>query len=95
MAFRTPTPLNSTDRQLGQRADAMILRNSILHSEPVFAAEPVPVTALFRKEVAEPCALGPWPGPCVARLASLAALICSGVLRSGSESFTCSFARAT
>ena len=33
--------------------------------------------------------------PLLARLASLAALICSGVLRSGSESLTCSLARAT
>src|ERR1700733_1329808 len=33
--------------------------------------------------------------PRVARLASRAALICSGVRRSGSESFTCSFLRET
>jgi hypothetical protein len=67
----------------------------ILQSEAVFAEEPVPVTARFRKEAADPCALDPWPGPCVARLASRAALISSGVLKSGSESFTFSFARAT
>ena len=95
MALRTPTPLNSTDLQFGHRAEAIILPDSFLQSEAVFADEPVPVTALFRKEAAEPCALDPCPGPWVARLASRAALICSGVLRSGSESWTCSFARET
>jgi len=94
MAFRTPTPRNSTDLQFGQCAAAIMLY-SILQSEAVFADEPVPVTARFRKEAADPCAVGPWPGPCVARLASRAALICSGVLKSGSESFTFSLARAT
>jgi len=59
MALRTPTPLNSTDLQFGQRADAIFLPISILHSEPVFAAEPVPIAALFREEIAEPCTLGP------------------------------------
>ena len=53
------------------------------------------MAVLFRGAPAVPCTLGPWPGPCVARLASRAALICSGVLRSGSESLTCSFARET
>jgi hypothetical protein len=58
MAFRTPTPRNSTDLQLGQCAEAIILY-SILQSEAVFADEPVPVAALFRKEAADPGALGP------------------------------------
>ena len=94
MVFLTPTPLNSTDLQFGQCADAIFLPISI-HSEPVFADEPVPMAALFRTEPAEPCTVGPWPGPCVARLASRAALISSGVLKSGSDTFTFSFARAT
>jgi len=96
MALRTPTPRNSTDLQLGQRAADIILGSSILQSEVlVFDDEPVPVGALLRKEAAEPGALGPWPGPWAARLASRAALICSGVRKSGSESLTFSFARET
>ena len=53
------------------------------------------MTALSGTAPPVPCTAGPWPEPWVARLASRAALICSGVLRSGSESFTFSFARET
>jgi hypothetical protein len=50
---------------------------------------------LLRNGGAAPGALVPPPRPAEGRLASRAALICSGVLRSGSESLTRSFARAT
>lgn len=61
----------------------------------VFAALPVDGGRLPRKEGAAPGAFDSLPRAAGARLASRAALICSGVRTSGSDSLTCCFARAT
>ena len=69
-------------------------RREYFHEASVFAALPV-APRLVRTAGPELCRLGPSLWPPVGRLASRAALISSGVLTSGSESFTCCFARET
>lgn len=61
----------------------------------VFAALPVVVPGLLRNGRAEAVTLRVSPRVLSGRLASLAALICSGVLTSGSDSLTLLLARAT
>src|SRR6266849_2128849 len=61
----------------------------------VFAALPVEVAALLRCDWPEARTFVFMPRLVSGRLASLAASICSGVRTSGSDSLTCSFARAT
>lgn len=61
----------------------------------VFDAPPVTGGLLFRNDGAELCAFPRCQEPKAGRLASRAALICSGVRRSGSVGAARSFARAT
>jgi hypothetical protein len=86
MPLRTPTPLNSIDLQLGQWLDIYTA---------VFAALPMEGARLVREDGAKACAFGPLAWPSAGRLASRAALISSGDLRSGSEAPCFSRARAT
>jgi hypothetical protein len=81
MAFRTPTPLKSTDLQWGQRIVNTANSTAISHR----SHSPWRYRAIF----------GLLPRAFSERLASLAAPICSRVLRSGSESESRSFARET